>query len=304
MSVASPSPSLPFADIDTPADSAMRVAGTVLAAYLGATLWPMMLYRERSGSTGPLLVHAAALLAALVVVVARRPEIRPVRDLLPLLLGPFLYVELRWLIPGLGHQHSDALVQRWEHALFGGNPSATWAPAMPWRMMSELLHLAYASYYLLVLVPPIALYVRGRRDAFSATMLAFTLVYAVCFATYVLFPVDGPRYLVGPAAAPNGPVRAFVLHLLEAGSSRGTAFPSSHVAASVVASLCALTFQRRVGVAVAFLTAGLTLGTVYGGFHYGVDALVGGLTGVLCWLVARLLWRTIATAGSHTATAA
>jgi membrane-associated phospholipid phosphatase len=294
----------PFDDVDAPADSAMRVAGAILATYLAATLWPMLLYSEGSGTTGPLTAHVTALLMALVVVLARQPAIRPVRELLPLLLGPFLYVELRWLIPGMGLRHSDALVLRWEHALLRGNPSTSWAPAMPWPALSELLHLAYASYYLLVLVPPIALYVRGRRNAYAATMLALTLAYGVCFTTYVLFPVDGPRYLVGPAAAPNGPIRTFVLHLLEAGSSRGTAFPSSHVAASVVASLCALTFQRRLGVAVAVLTIGLTLGTVYGGFHYGVDALVGALVGVLCWLGARLLWRALRVTGSHTATAA
>jgi membrane-associated phospholipid phosphatase len=295
---------LPSADVDTAADRAMRIAGVVLAVYLAATTWPMVRYGQSAHANGPLIVHAAAFIATLVVVLSRRPEIRSVRDLLPLFLGPFLYVELRWLIPGLGQPHFDPLVQRWEHALFGGSPSQAWAPAMPIPLLSETLHLAYASYYLLVLVPPIALYIRGQRDAYAATMLAFTLVYGACFATYVLFPVDGPRYLVGPAAAPEGPVRAFVLHLLEAGSSRGTAFPSSHVAASVVASLCALTFQRRLGLVVALLTAGLTLGTVYGGFHYGVDALAGGLTGALCWLAARRLWRAVAAAGSHTATAA
>lgn len=295
---------LPSPEIDAPADRAMRVACGVLAAYLAATTWPMALYRERSGTTGPLAVHVAALLAALVVALPQRTEIRPVRDLLPLLLGPFLYVELRWLIPGLGHPHADGLVLHWEHAVFGGNPSTTWAPAMPWPMLSEVLHLAYASYYLLVLVPPIVLYARGRRDAYAATMLALTLVYGACFTTYVLFPVDGPRYLVGPAAAPNGPIRAFVLHLLEAGSSRGTAFPSSHVAAAVVASLCALTFQRRLGTAVALLTVGLALGTVYGGFHYGVDALVGALVGLLCWLLARAAWRALGVGGSQSATAA
>lgn len=295
---------LPFTDIDTAADRAMRLAALVLAAYLAATTWPMALFSERSGTTGALAVHVGALLAALVVVFSRRAEIRPVRDLLPLLLGPFLYVELRWLIPGLGHAHADALVLQWEHVLFGGNPSSTWAPSMPWVLLSEALHLAYASYYLLVLAPPIVLYLRRRRNAYSATMLALTLVYGVCFTTYVLFPVDGPRYLVGPAAAPDGPVRAFVLHLLEAGSSRGTAFPSSHVAAAVVASLCALTFQWRIGVAVAALTVGLAFGTVYGGFHYGVDALVGALVGLLCWLMARVLWRALGVAGSQSATAA
>jgi len=289
--------------VDVPADRAMRLSSAVLAVYLAATTWPMIVYAGGASALGPLTVHMAALAAAVVVVSTRGPALRPLRDWLPLFLGPYLYVELRWLIPTIGHAHSDMLVLHWEHALFPGNPSATWASAMPSLALSEALHFAYASYYLLVLVPPIVLYARGRRDAYAATMLALTIVYGACFATYLLFPVDGPRYLVGPAHAPDGAVRTFVLHLLEAGSSRGTAFPSSHVAASVVATLCALSFQRRLGIVVAALTVGLTLGTVYGGFHYGVDALAGVALGLLCWLVARTTWRALSLGGQR-ATAA
>ena len=163
-----------------------------------------------------------------------------------------MYVELRWIIAGVGH----AAPRRDDHRLGASALSLeslgdARACAGTCRSLSEVLHLAYASYYLLVYLPPIALYVRGKRDAFVKTMLALTIVYGVCFITYALFPVDGPRYLVGPAAAPDGPVRRFVLALLERGSSRGTAFPSSHVAASLVAALCALRYQRRVGLVVA-----------------------------------------------------
>lgn len=294
---------LPFPALDAPADRAARLSNAVIAVYLAATMWPMVEYVRSTGDSASLVLHLVALAGATTVVVSRRTELRRLRDLLPLLLGPFLYVELRWLIPGVGRPHSDALVVLWEHALFGGDPSARWAPAMPWTALSESLHFAYASYYAIVIVPPVVLYVRGRRDAFAATMLALTFVYGVCFTTYLLFPVDGPRYLVGPSAAPHGPVRAFVLHLLEAGSSRGTAFPSSHVAASVVAALCALTFQRRLGIVVTVLTLGLALGTVYGGFHYGVDALAGVAVGLLCWLAARAVWRALPL-GEQIATAA
>ncbi len=294
---------LPVAAVASPADRAIRLSNAVAAAYLAATTSAMLTYARMTGNDAPLVAHLVALGAALTVVAVRRAELQRLRDWLPLLLGPFLYVELRWLIPAVGRPHSDAIVLHWEHVLFGGNPSATWALAMPSLVLSESLHFAYASYYALVLVPPIVLYARGKRDGFAATLLALTIVYAACFSTYLLFPVDGPRYLVGPAHAPDGPVRAFVLHLLESGSSRGTAFPSSHVAASVVSALCALTFQRRLGKVVAVLTVGLTLGTVYGGFHYGVDALAGAVLGALCWLGARAAWRALSL-GAQRATAA
>jgi membrane-associated phospholipid phosphatase len=302
MSVASLPLSHAFAD--NASDRAIHLADALLGAYLTATVWPMVRFVVATGETTPLMLHLVALGVTLVAIVSPRPGLRVVRDWLPLALGPLLYIELRWLIPGAGRLHQDLLVERWEQALFHGQPSATWAPRMPNLAVSELLHFSYASYYLLVYVPPLLLYLRGRREAFARTMLALTLVYGSCFIPYLFFPVDGPRYLVGPAAGPDGPVRSFVLHLLAAGSSRGTAFPSSHIAASVVASLCALQFQRAVGVLVALLTVGLALGTVYGGFHYAVDGIAGVVVGVVAWLLAGTIWRRLSRRGEQRATAA
>ena len=282
----------------TTANLALRVAGAIISAWFAATLWPMARYTQLSGDTLPLLLHISALCIALAITVPARPP-RAARDWLPLAMGPFLYIELRWLIVGTGRPHFDATIIAWEHALFGGNPSATWATRAPFLPLSEWLHLSYASYYLLVLLPPILLYLRGKRDAFARTLLALAIVYAACFITYLLFPVDGPRYLVGPAHAPDGPVRSFVLHLLAAGSSRGTAFPSSHVAASVVASLCALQSDRRVGTIVAVMTVGLTIATVYGGFHYGVDALGGLVVGFTSWALSRAIWRRLSSSDAY-----
>jgi membrane-associated phospholipid phosphatase len=283
-------------------DAVARAIGIALAVYLAIVTIPIWRYAAASGTRVALATHLAMLGYTLAVVSARHDRARPVLDWLTLTVGPLMYVEMRWIIAGLGLPHRDGLVAAWEHALFPSNPSATLA--LHWRALplSEVLHLAYGAYYLLVYLPPIILYARGRRDDFVATALALTVVYGSCFITYALFPVDGPRYLVGAAAAPDGPMRRFVLALLEQGSSRGTAFPSSHVAASVVASLCALRYQRRLGLVVATVTSALTVATVYGGFHYAVDALVGVFLGGLGWLVSVALWRAAAR-GAQTAPA-
>ena len=75
----------------------------------------------------PPLLHLAALTVALVTLarVARAPRV--LRDWMPIALGPFLYIELRWLIEGGGRPHHDAMVVGWEHALLSGDPSATLA---------------------------------------------------------------------------------------------------------------------------------------------------------------------------------
>jgi membrane-associated phospholipid phosphatase len=286
------------------ADRVTRGIAVALAAYLAVVLWPLWRDARSTGTLIPLATHLAMLTYVLVLLGARGAPWRPALDWLVLTIGPLMYIELRWIIAGTGMPHHDATIVGWEHVLFPSNPSATLAPRLHLPVLSEVLHFAYASYYLLVYLPPIALYVSGKRDAFVKTVLALTIVYGACFILYALFPVDGPRYLVGPSAAPDGPVRRFVLALLERGSSRGTAFPSSHVAASLVSALCALRYQRRVGLIVAPFVAALTLATVYGGFHYAVDALVGVILGSLAWLTSVTLWKFAASRGAQTATAA
>ncbi|PYP77354.1 MAG: hypothetical protein DMD35_15570 [Gemmatimonadetes bacterium] len=281
-----------------------RGIAIALAIYLIFVAWPVWRYAATSGSMLPLVIHLTMLGYTLALLLAPVRARRPAMDWLTLTIGPVMYVELRWIIAGLGAPHHDAILVEWERLLFPSDPSATLAPRLSFAPLSELLHLAYASYYLLIYLPPVVLYARRRRDALVSTILALAVVYGVCFVTYVLFPVDGPRYLVGPAAAPDGPIRSFVLTLLDRGSSRGTAFPSSHVAASVVSALCALRYQRGVGIAVTIVTAALTLGTVYGGFHYAVDALVGVILGGLAWLVSAELLEPLASRGVQSATAA
>jgi membrane-associated phospholipid phosphatase len=288
----------------SPADRVTRGIAVALAAYLSAGLWPLWRDARSTGALLPIATHLAMLAYVVVLLVARGPARRPALDWLVLTIGPLMYVELRWIIAGVGMPHHDPTVVAWERMLFPANPSAMLALKWPVPVLSEALHFAYASYYLLVYLPPIVLYVTGKRDAFVKTVLALTIAYGACFITYAVFPVDGPRYLVGPAAAPDGPVRHFVLVLLERGSSRGTAFPSSHVAASLVAALCALRYQRELGLVVAPFVAALILATVYGGFHYAVDALVGVILGGLAWLASDTLWRATASRGAQTATAA
>jgi membrane-associated phospholipid phosphatase len=297
--------SLVLPDVRTSAaDRVTRGIALALVTYLTIVLWPLWRDARATGTLMPFAMHLAMLAYVVVLLGVRGAAWRPALDWLTLTIGPLMYIEMRWIIAGTAMPHHDATIVGWEHVLFPSNPSATLAPRLPIPVLSELLHFAYASYYLIIYLPPIALYVMGKREAFVKTVLALTLVYGACFIIYALFPVDGPRYLVGPAAAPDGPVRRFVLALLERGSSRGTAFPSSHVAASLVSGLCALRSQRRVGLVVAPFVVALIVATVYGGFHYAVDALVGVILGGLAWTASLTLWSVAESRGAHTATAA
>lgn len=217
---------------------------------------------------------------------------RRLGDWLPLLSLPLLYGGLPWSTIGAGTMH-DAVVQGWDRALFGTDPARTMAGALPWRPLSEVLHLAYFSYYGIIYGPALFFYLRpGHRRGFHAIVLAFTLTMVSSFVAFSVFPVEGPRYAwPAPEGVPSGPVRTLVLSVLQAGSTRGTAFPSSHMAIALAIALAVFPWRKAAGAWLTITAVLLGLGAVYGGFHYATDILAGMALGAGCWGISRRVER-------------
>jgi len=207
-------------------------------------------------------------------------------DLYPLLLLPVLYSELGLMNLQLeiantfGH---DELVQRWEAAIFGRQISYEWIRSSPSVFWSGLLHLAYLWYYPIILVGPLVLLARGEAERARGVLLATMTAFIACYVVFALFPVSGPNYAF---ENPTGDVRAvwsarLVYSLLAQGSAFGTAFPSSHVAATVAATFALWHQWRRLAWVVLAPTLLLIVSTVYCQMHYGVDVAAGIVVGVV-----------------------
>jgi len=213
-----------------------------------------------------------------------------------------LYGELD-VLNGAGATVHDAVVQRWELAMFGSQISRVWWQAAPSRFWSTVLHAAYFSYYFVVTLPALYFVFRDDLGAVRRFVLAVIATFVACYLVFVFFPVAGPYYVFPAPAAwftDNLPAR-LVYRILASGSSYGAAFPSSHVAATVAAVLAARRQSSRLGLLLLVPTALLTVGVVYCQMHYGVDALAGLVAGVI------VAWATqkasdpaaIKVAGSH-----
>lgn len=212
----------------------------------------------------------------------------------PVAITPLLYLELATLNQLLFPGYFDATVQAWEQALFGAQLSIVMSGWYDALWFSELLHLGYISYYLVLPVALIGGFYLGGENGLEQVAFATALGFFVCYLCFAVFPVAGPRYefaqIVGPQT--DGPMFAMVHSILENGSAKGTAFPSSHVAASISAWLAAGRLDRRLGWILAPFAVFLTVGTVYGRFHYGIDAAVGlGVAFLAVWWTPRLMNR-------------
>ena len=239
------------------------------------------------------LVLAHVLLVGLVMLARRARAGGPfgqfLGDWYPMLLLAALYGEIGVLTLDAGFTN-DLAIQRLEAWMFRSQVSYRWMREMPVPWLSVVLHSCYLAYYAILYASPLGLWLSGRRDAARHTILGVMVTFYLCYAVFLFFPVAGPRYafdLAHNAATDVGPAR-LAQWLLDRGDSWGAAFPSSHVAASVVATGMALRYWRPLGVALLLPTSGLVLAVVYGQFHYAVDALSGLLVaGILLAVMQR-----------------
>jgi hypothetical protein len=256
----------------------LATAGYVVVATT-AVLYGVAFHSEGVPGWQWLLV-AHALLVALVLLAPKARLAGPVGrflgDWYPMLLLAALYGEIGVLTLSAGFQN-DLWIQRLETFVFGSEVSYRWIRESPNVLLSWLLHACYLAYYPILYASPLALWMSGRRDESRHTIFAVMATFYLCYIIFIFFPVAGPRYAFDAAhnaATEVWPAR-FASWLLDRGDSWGAAFPSSHVAASVVATGMALRYWRPVGLVLLPLTVGLTLAVVYGQFHYAVDALSG-----------------------------
>lgn len=225
---------------------------------------------------------ANGLMATIIVAGAfapANPPTRPLRAILPILLLMALYPALDILNRFGSVTVHDPLVRSWEHALFGGDVSQTWWQTMPSRFWSTVLHASYLAYYPILLGPPV--YFLLKRDAVNTerTVRWELSVFLISYICFLFFPVAGPYYEFSRPAAwfLDNPAARMVYGALDRGSAYGAAFPSSHVAGTLVALAAAYRGARWLGHIMLVPSLLLTIGVVYCQMHYAVDAGAGVL---------------------------
>lgn len=234
------------------------------------------------GRTGLVLAALHGLAIALILGWARRPlpdgrVATFFRLLYPVIATPLLYQELSVLNRFVTTGFYDPLVQGWEAAVFGSEISQHLALRMPALFLSEFMTVGYLMYYFLIPGLAIAAWKAGGRAGFHRFAVAVALAFVACYMWFLLFPVMGPRYWYGALQGPlsEGTFYRFARDLLAGGSSKGTAFPSSHVAATCTAWIAAGREDARALFLTAVPVVTLVVGTVWDGFHYGVDVTAG-----------------------------
>jgi membrane-associated phospholipid phosphatase len=214
-----------------------------------------------------------------------------IRDWHPLLLFPLLYKEVELLAAAMGDWRLTSAIPGWESALFAGQPSLYLSERLAFVPLSEYLHFCYLSH--VIVIPAVAAYwyVSGRRAAFGELLLMLSTVLLGSYLFFILLPVDSPYYLSERLGPPlSGHFFIDLVHQMSArGGARGGAFPSAHVSGAVVVSLVAWRHQRRLAYLLIPFAGSVMIATVYGRFHYVLDALAGAALAIAVVVAYRYL---------------
>jgi len=213
--------------------------------------------------------------------------LRVVRRLYPVVLFTFFYEQTGSLIHVFFPGWFDAALSQFEIAIFGTQPSLAiehlYAP-----MLNDILMACYVFYYFSLPLGLVFLVLRNKEGAADRLITASAFTFFVSYTLFFLYPVEGPRYHLVESFTHSFDGYLFVPlvgNIMDVAAVHGGAMPSSHTAVALIVLWYVMRESRRWGMALAPVILGLTVGCVWGRFHYVSDVAVGMLLTVLAvWI--------------------
>jgi len=123
-------------------------------------------------------------------------------------------------------------------------------------------------------------YAQHRRELVNRLLLVYLAGTLLAYALFPYFPSDPPRTLFGGSDLPNviTPIRRFNLWILGGYGIHSSVLPSAHVSSAFSAAwalLWLLPEKRKFGWTMLAYAVSVAVATVYGRYHYAVDAVAG-----------------------------
>jgi len=211
----------------------------------------------------------------------------------PILFLVLIYESLGDLIQYLQPDIDPRLIQI-DFFIFGVQPTL-WMEQWIVTWFTDIMSLAYLSYYFIPVVLVVVLYLKDRMVEFDRAMFVLAFGYYISFIGYILFPAIGPRYaLTHLYSVPleGSFLTDFVrdtLNTLE--HNKRDCMPSGHTQIVLVALYLAHRYEKFLFYLFVPIICALILSTIYLRYHYVIDLLVGMALAIGCVIVGPRLYR-------------
>ena len=208
----------------------------------------------------------------------------------------FVFKELYLMVHPIHPVDYDQLfisIDRW---MFGVDPTV-WISRFVHPVLTEILQIAYFSYYILFIILGVELYRRYPIEDFDKA--AFLIVYGfyLSYLGYFALPGVGPRFTLHDFSTLSSELHGVLITdilraIINVGESIPQAhpnpievvqrdvFPSGHTQLTIIAMFLGLRYRTKTRWLLLILGCLLIIATVYLRYHYVIDLIAGA---VLAW---------------------
>jgi len=265
-----------------------------------------MLIWQDASPLWPLFIGVNLAVLVAIGILARFAELRgAVWNLLHgfymMLCIPIAFKEMYFLVPAIHPVDFDAALIAIDRILFGTDVTV-WLKGWSHPLLTEILQMAYASYYLLPLILAVDFYRKKRVRAFKTVFLFVILGFYLSYFGYVSVPAIGPRFTQHEfeqkdVDLPGVLLTPYLRDYTNTGESipPGTefpaakvqrdVFPSGHTQITLLVIFLAFRFRARARWFLGVTGSLLIIATVYLRYHYVIDLFAGAL---FAWMTVEL----------------
>lgn len=276
--------------------SCLRLVDYATFLYLGL-LGFVLLFFHRGVGQWRVFALAHGMVIGFLIFFVKYVEEKPskiltvIRDWYPLILYPFLFKEISIIINIFFPFWFEPWLIKWDYALMGSHPTV-WLQQYyrPW--LTEFMAFSYWSYYALIPLGGLALYLRKNKTLFRSFVFHLSLSLYICYFSFLFLTARGPHETLAYLHIDRATAGFFdylVRTIQDQASVSGAAFPSSHVLAVWIVLIFVFKSKKWVGWALTPLVLSLSFSVVYMQYHYAVDSIAAIMLVCTTYPLARFL---------------
>lgn len=189
-----------------------------------------------------------------------------------------LFDSLGWVVHYINPVDIDPLLIRLDCMIFGNHPTVMLETIIN-PLLTDILQIAYSTYYFLPVVLGIALIKNNQKEEFNRSLFLILFCFYLSYIGYIIWPALGPRFTLDHLQTQK--LQGFLiaeqiqnlLNRLE--GIKRDAFPSGHTGVALTVLYLAYNYKRTLFWIYLPVVILLLFSTVYCRYHYVVDVIAG-----------------------------
>jgi len=189
-----------------------------------------------------------------------------------------IFDSLEWVVHYINPHDIDAKLIMIDYMIFQNHPTLI-LEKITYPILTDILQIAYSTYYFIPIVFGILLLRNGQKKEFERSLFLVLFCFYLSYLGYILFPALGPRFSISHLQTVK--LEGFliadeiqnILNKLE--GIKRDAFPSGHTGIALTILYLSFIFQRKFFWFSLPIISALIFSTVYCRYHYVIDIIAG-----------------------------